>query len=268
MENIKAVLEYYETHNEDKRLLERCNIEFIRTKDIILRHLPNKPVKIIDLCGASGHYAYWLAELGHEVHLMDLSPKHIKEAKQNAKLYSSKLKSIKIGDVRNLKYKNETFDIVLLMGALYHLQEKDDRVLCLRETNRILKKGGIAIFTYISRFGSFMDGFKKDSIGDPIFQELLEQELFNGKHNNPNKIPGNFTSAYFHSTAEIKEELLLTKYKDIILYAVEGFTRLIDAEKYLADEEKLKILLKYLKLFEQDMETIGISDHKIVVCKK
>jgi len=265
---MKNVLEFYETYNEDTRLLESCEIEYIRTKDIIGRYLPSIPVKIADLCGASGHYAYWLAELGHEVHLMDLSPKHIKQAKQNQKIYKNKLKTIKIGDARNVNYKNNSFDIVLLMGALYHLQSKDDRILCLTEVNRILKKGGIAILAYISRFAAFIDMFKSEKIKELSYQKSVEKSLYTGNINNPDKKPGGFTTAYLHTISEIREELLQTNFNDIIIYGVEGFSRLIDEEKYIKDKNYLKILLHNIRLIEQDPEVIGLSDHKIAVCKK
>jgi ubiquinone/menaquinone biosynthesis C-methylase UbiE len=265
---MKNVLDYYGNYNENTRLLERCEIEFIRTKDIISRYLPKDSVKIIDLCGASGHYAYWLAELGHEVHLMDLSPKHIKQAKQNKKLYKKNLKTIKIGDARKVNYKSGSFDIVLLMGALYHIQGKDDRMLCLNEVFRILKNGGIAIFAYISRFAAFIDIFKSDRFNEPLTQKKIEEALYTGKVNSPDKKSNGFTTAYLHSVSEIKEELLQSNFKDVIIYGVEGFSRLIDKEKYLNNEKNLKILLHNIRLIEQNTEIIGLSDHKIAVCKK
>jgi len=268
MENNETVLDYYETNSEDQRLLKIHKIEFIRTKEIISRYLPNKPIKIIDLCGAVGHYAYWLAEMGHEVHLLDLSPKHLERAKENRKLYKADLKNIEVGDARNVKYEDGTFDIVLLMGALYHLQEKEDRIQCLKETNRILKNGGIAIFAYISRFAPLMESFQNGRIEDQKIQITVEQELYDGKHHNPEKNLVDFTTAYLHSTDEIYTELSQAKFKDIVLYAVEGFTRLVNKDIYLNDEQKLKTLLYNINLIEQNMELMGLSDHKLAICKK
>jgi len=267
MENNDAVLQFYENYNEDARIL-RHPLEFIRTKEIISRYLSKDKIKIIDLCGASGHYAYWLAEKGHEVHLMDLSPKHIIEVENNRQKYNVNLASISCGDARYLNYENGTFDMVLLMGALYHLQEKNDRLLCLKETNRILKKGGIAVFAYISRYASMLDGFLKGYINDPVYHDLVDKDILTGIHNNPDNKTGYFTNAYFHSVDEIYNELLLSKFSDIMLYAVEGFGEIINHEEYIKDNEKMEKLLYYLRLTEQDMEMIGISHHRLVICKK
>jgi ubiquinone/menaquinone biosynthesis C-methylase UbiE len=267
MEDNKTVLEFYQSYNEDARI-ERHPIEFIRTKDIISRNLPKNPIKIIDLCGASGHYAYWLAQMGHEVHLMDLSPKHIEEAYGNKVKYNTELASISCGDARSLDYENESFDMVLLMGALYHLQEKDDRLQCLKEVYRILKNGGIGVFAYISRFAPMLDGFIKGLVVDPIYCNIMEDAIFTGKHNNPENKHNYFTNAYLHSTNEIYNELLFTKFNSIVHYAVEGFGGIINISEYLNDRNKLEKLLHFLRITEHNTEMLGISHHQLIICKK
>jgi ubiquinone/menaquinone biosynthesis C-methylase UbiE len=271
MENNNLVLEFYENIENENDRLTRSSLEFIRSKDIISRFLPENPIKIIDLCGASGHYSYWLAEKGHEVHLRDLSQRHIDKKKKNELKYNAKLASMKTCDARSIDCKDEEFDMVLLMGALYHLQEKEDRLLSLREVYRILKNGGIAVFAYINRHASMLDGFIRGFINDPLFQKIVDEDIITGRHNNPEKNENYFTNAYFHTNEEIYSELLQTNYCNILLYAVEGFGWLINKitnEEYLKDNVKMEKLLHYIKLTEQNMEMIGISDHKLVICKK
>ena len=268
MENNEPVLEFYEKIENENERLKRSPLEFIRTKEIIARYLPEQPIKIIDLCGASGHYSYWLAEKGHEVHLRDLSQRHIEEAKNNEGKYNSKLASIDRGDARALKCGNGEFDMVLLMGAMYHLQEKEDRLQCLNEVFRILKKGGLAVFAYICRHASMLDGFKRGFVNDPEFIKIMDTDISTGRHSNPGNREYYFTNAYFHTTEEIYAELLQANFCDVLLYAVEGFGGLIDNEEYLKDEAKLNRLLHYIRLTEQNMEMMGISDHKLAVCRK
>jgi len=267
MENNKLVLDFYEAYSENERI-NRDVLEFVRTKDIILRNLPKNPIKIIDLCGASGHYAYWLAEMGHEVHLRDLSPNHIIEAKKNGEKYNAQLASMRCADARSLDDDSESFDMVLLMGALYHLQEKEDRLLCLKEVYRILKNGGTAVFSYISRYSAMLDGFVKGYIYDSLDNNQMDTEILTGKHSNPENKPNNFTTAFFHSTKDIYEELLYAKFHDIGLYAIEGFGGLINTAEIMNDKVKLEKLLHYLRLTEQNSEMIAVSLHQLAVCKK
>jgi ubiquinone/menaquinone biosynthesis C-methylase UbiE len=263
VENINKILQFYESYDEDERITIRHPLEFIRTKELISRHLPQRPIKIIDLCGATGHYSYWLAEKGHEVHLKDLSPKHIQAAKNYEKKYTAKLASISLGDSRKIDFENETFDMVLLMGALYHLQEKKDRILCIKEANRVLKNNGIAIFAYISRYAPMLDGFVSGNINDPVFRECMENNMFTG-----NSYPKDSFPAYFHSTSDIYDELLSANFSDIMLYAVEGFSGIIDCSKYLDNNDSKEMLLKYLRLTEQNIGMLEISMHKLAICKK
>jgi ubiquinone/menaquinone biosynthesis C-methylase UbiE len=268
MENINTVMDHYEKRYNENDRLARQPLEFIRTKEIIARFLPKTPIKILDLCGATGHYSYWLAEMGHEVHLVDLSEKHIKEAKKNREKYNASLASINCGDARNVNFDNNTFDIVLLMGALYHLQEQEDRLQCLKETFRILKNNGVAFFAYICRHASMLDGFLEGYIDDPIFCKIMDEDIQSGRHNNPDNKPGYFTNAYFHSTKDIFDELSIINFQDISLYAVEGFAGLMNIDEYMKNKEKLEKLLHYLRLTEQNMEMMGISLHQLAVCKK
>ena len=268
MEDNNNVLDYYEKFEIENNRITRSPLEFIRTKEIISGFLPDSRIKIIDLCGASGHYSYWLARKGHEVHLVDLSQRHINEAIENEKIYNSKLASITRGDARSVKTADETFDMVLLMGALYHLQEEEDRLQCLREVYRILKSGGVAVFAYIGRHASMLDGFRNGYVNDPEFLKIMDNDLKTGRHNNPGNREGYFTTAYFHTTSGIYNELISADFSDILIYAVEGFGGFINYEEYLKDEEKMNRLLHYIKLTEQDKEMTGISDHLLAVCKK
>ena len=154
------------------------------------------------------------------------------------------------------------------MGALYHLQEREDRLQCLKEANRILKKTGIAVFAYIPRYASMLDGFLRGFINDPVFLEIMNTDIFTGRHNNPENKENYFTNAYFHSTEDIYNELIFSGYSDIRLYAVEGFGGLLNSKEYLEDNEKQKTLLHYLRLTEQNTEMMGISAHLLAVCKK
>lgn len=78
----KEALQHYETIEEARRL-ERINsqIERVRTQELLQRYLPPPPAVILDVGGAAGAYAFWLAEMGYVVHLIDAVPHHIEQAR-------------------------------------------------------------------------------------------------------------------------------------------------------------------------------------------
>lgn len=156
----------------------------------------------------------------------------------------------------------------MLMGALYHLQESADRMQCIEECLRVLKPGGIAVFTYISRSASLVDGYKYQFINDPVFQHIVETDLLTGNHENPYDTPNYFTTAFFHSPSLIMQELQQTGFQDIRLFAVEGFASIIDTDEIMQVEDKKALLLKYLRLTEEFPELHGISSHLLAVARK
>jgi hypothetical protein len=96
----------------------------------------------------------------------------------------------------------------------------------------------------------------------------LDGDLSTGKHINHTKNEKYFTEAYFHTTSEVYNELSRVNFQDILLYGIEGFGGVLDIDEYLNNEEKLKKMLHYLRLIEQNSDIIGMSSHYLAVCKK
>ena len=156
-------------------------LEKIRSQEIILRYL--KPAMIIaDIGGATGAYSFWLHDMGHKVHLLDAAEFHIEAATKTSIIENKPLASISLGDARRLPYDDEQFDLVLLFGPLYHLQEKEDRVKSIAEAKRVLKKDGVLLTATITRYASLFDGFWQGFIDDPAFENIVNQDLEDGNH--------------------------------------------------------------------------------------
>ena len=263
------ILDYYSSSDERNRLAADFSLERIRTQEIILRHLPPSPVSVIDIGGAAGVYSFWLADLGHRVSLVDLTPKHIEQARQTNRTAWRRLAAIEVGDASGLKFDPETFDVALLLGPLYHLLDRSSRVKAIQEALRVLKPGGILLVAALSRFASLLDGFKRDLVADLEFRAILDHDLDTGDHHNPTGNPDYFTSAHFHLDAELRDEVAAAGATVSNLLAVEGVANCIpNVEERLKDTGYRAYLLEKLRQTETEPSLLGGSSHWIAVVKK
>src|SRR5262245_58137762 len=85
-ESLRDIVDFYTDTTEELRLGSGSSqLEFERTKELCRRFLPGPPARVVDVGGASGSYAFWLASLGYDVHLIDVTPRLIDVAsRQNA----------------------------------------------------------------------------------------------------------------------------------------------------------------------------------------
>lgn len=268
MEFNREIIGHYSRGSEEKRL-DGISLEKIRTQEIIIRHIPGPPAKVLDIGGANGVYSFWLSQKGYEVHLMDIIPLHIEQANKYSESSGILLSSATVGDARELPYSYNSFDIVLMMGPLYHLIDKGERLKALEEAKRVLKPEGIIICAAISRFASMLDGYHYNLVSDPQFAKMMNQDIINGQHRNETNNDGYFTTAFFHHPEELKEEIKDAGFDLVGLFAVEGFARHIpNVVKKCEDEHYLKMLLDTLQKVECDASILGVSCHLIGVGKK
>jgi ubiquinone/menaquinone biosynthesis C-methylase UbiE len=206
-EPLRDVVEYYEQYAEESRLEQGSSrLEFERTRDILTRVLPPPPARVVDVGGAAGVYSAWLAACGHDVRLLDGSPRLVAEARKRNAALTHKITALDVGDARALPYEDGSADVVLVMGPLYHLPSRDDRLAALREAMRVLVPGGVLAVAAISRFASALDGVARGLAADPAFVRMRDRDLADGQHRNPTGKADYFTTAYLHRPEELASE--------------------------------------------------------------
>lgn len=269
------VASFYEAYDEAGRLdTDYFPLEQARTRELVARHLPaaskGGPLVVLDVGGAAGAYAYWLAGLGHIVHLLDPVEKHVRQAEEAAHRHPRRLASIRQGDARSLPYGDTSADVVLLLGPLYHLQEQEDRLRALREARRVLKPGGLLFAAAISRFASLVDGLRSGSaLDDPVFARIVTDDLRDGRHRNDTASPQYFTSAYFHRPEELLGEVAEAGFAGGRLYAVEGPAfALPDFTARWQQPATRETLLQFLRTVETEPALMGASPHLLACARK
>jgi ubiquinone/menaquinone biosynthesis C-methylase UbiE len=266
------VVAYYAADYERDRLDQgRSRLERDRTREILLRHLPPPPATLLDVGGGPGAYSFWLASLGYVVHLIDATPAHVEQARQRAiQLSAAEPASIQVGDARHLDRPNESVDAVLLLGPLYHLTERADRLLAIHEARRVVKTGGPVFAAGISRFASLFDGFTSSLYDDPAFVQIVERDLESGQHRNPTNKPDYFTTAYFHRPDELKadvEECGLTV-QELLGIEGPGYWTVPDLDGWWSDPARRERLLAAARAVENEPSLLGVGPHLMVVARR
>ncbi|MCW6010358.1 methyltransferase domain-containing protein [Micromonospora sp. CPCC 205371] len=253
------ILTYYDRRPETDRLASGPGvIERVRTQHILRRVLPPPPARVLDVGGATGVYATWLAGLGYSVRLVDPVPRHVEAARESG------VDAVP-GDARALVEPDASYDAVLVMGPLYHLTAPEERLAALREAARVVRPGGVVAAAAISRFASLHSAFLEGAYTDPEFLDIVAADLATGVHRNPNERPRYFTTAYFHAPDELADELRAAGLDGVRVIAVEGVAGWVPgAEAAFTDERVLALVARV----EEEPALVGASAHLLAVATR
>ncbi|WP_049579103.1 class I SAM-dependent methyltransferase [Streptomyces sp. SBT349] len=256
------VLAFYERGGEETRLSQEpggpadSRLEFLRTRDVLRRVLPAPPARVFDVGGAAGAHAVWLAADGYEVELLDPVPLHVRQAR-------AKGIAARQGDARRLPRRDASFDAVLMLGPLYHLPERADRVLALAEARRVARPGGLVAAATISRWAPLHDGLVRGFLFAPGRLDATLETLRTGHQDGGT---GLFTEAYFHDPADIAGEFAEAGLGAPVTYGLEGAAWLPGGMRdRLDDPEQREAVLTALRVVETEPSLLGASAHLLSV---
>jgi ubiquinone/menaquinone biosynthesis C-methylase UbiE len=246
------IVAFYNEGREVQRLTQGLGrLEFLRMQEMLTRYLPPVPSSIADIGGGPGGYASWLAAVGYDVHLVDPIPLHVAQAGQASdRQPTHPIRSCQLGEARSVPLADASVDAVLLHGPLYHLTERDDRLLALREAARVLKPGGHLCAVAICAYASTIVGLVKGWVWDHDYLEMIAQEILTGQH----RRPANWavmTTAYFHHPAELAHELVEAGFEHTVTLGIQGPGWLVpDFDRCWDEPLKRDALMKVARLVE------------------
>ena len=257
--NEENLIKYYNKFNEDKRLNHRHGIvEFntsIKYIKSILKNISNP--KIIDIGAGTGKYSIYLDNLGYDVTAVEL----VKHNLMTLKKKNNNIKSY-LGNATNLsKFDNNSFDMVLLFGPMYHLISMEEKLKALMEAKRIVKKDGyILISYYMNEYAVITHGFKDNNIKDAIKNNEINKNF----HITP-KSDDLYSMVRLEDINFLKEKAGLKRVK---ILAQDGPSDYIRKTINKMDEETFNIYLNYHLSTCERLELLGASSHVLDILKK
>jgi ubiquinone/menaquinone biosynthesis C-methylase UbiE len=245
---------HYRVYAEADRL-RRHGLERVRTEALLRPLLPPPPARVLDVGGGTGVHADWLADAGHEVHLLDAMPEHVEQARA---LAAGRF-TAEVGDAKALDQADESFDVVLLLGPLYHLVQPEDRAQALAEALRVLRPGGLLAAGAVCRVASLLDGVASRFLDEPAFQQIVRQDLATGQHRNPTGDPRWFTTTFFHAPEELADEVTSAGFELDRVMGVEG-------PGWIVGEPECSLVAA--ELADQHPELTSLSAHLLALARK
>lgn len=259
--NLAAIRAYYERGEEEARLADGpCGLlEFERTKEIVRRQLPPPPAVVADIGGGPGRYTHWLMDLGYQVVHRDLMPLHVAQL-QRVRSAGARIDSA-VADARDLDLADRCVDAVLLLGPLYHLDHRRDRLAALAEAKRIARPGAPVFAAAITRWAMRLDDvlrMRRDQ-QFPALGAMLEPLERTGTI--PPLDLGSFTGCT-HRPGQLRAELRAAGLRVTDLVCVEGPAFLLhDLGARLADPGGRRVVMDTARALERVPELLGVGPH-------
>lgn len=260
MRDLTYLEEYYNSHDEEGRLLSKHGqVEYVTTMKYI-REALRPGGRILEIGAGTGRYSLALVREGCRVDAVELIRHNLDILLGNVRP-GDEIEAV-LGDALDLSmYADETFDVTLLLGPMYHLYTEADKIQALGEAVRVTKKGGRVLVSYCLNEGTvIMHCFQRGNLRRCLELDMLTED--------------------YHCKSDAKEVFELVRTEDIDrlnrnfpvarekLVATDGATNYMRGCVDAMDEETFRLYLDYHFSTCERQDLIGASHHALdILCK-
>lgn len=259
---MEALTQFYTEHcDEDSRLRSRNGmVEYLTTMRYIEKYLFDG-ARIIEIGAGTGRYSHTLAQMGYQVDAVELIQHNIDVFRANTK--EGEQVTVWQGNALDLSgFADESHDITLLLGPMYHLFTEAEQKRALAEAIRVTKKGGVVFAAYCNNDATVVSFcFCKSMLKQQRYKELTDPETF--------------------KLTSTPEELFQLYRKEDIDGLMAGFdverlhyvgtdmaTEFIRETVDAMDDEMFEMYMKYHFFICERPDMVGVTHHMLDVFRK
>lgn len=261
MDELRYLTEYYNNYDEDGRLTSKHGqVEFLTTMKYINKFL-RKGMRVLEIGAGTGRYSLTIAEKGFQVDAIELIQHNIDILK--SKITENYNIDVRRGNAIDLScYEDETFDITLVLGPLYHLFNEEDKKQAINEAIRVTKNGGVVFVAYIMNDATIVNwGFKKGNILEGIQNGMVDSDTFKCLSN---------PSLLFEMYRKEEIDKLMAGYdvERLHFVATDLLTNHMSNTIDEMDEKMFQTYLNYHFSICERSDLIGITHHSLDIFRK
>ena len=256
---MNKIVEYYNVfYEESERLGDECDNRHL-TEKIVKQHIINKYIhqgdSVLEIGAGTGVHSIYLSKSGCRVSACDIVSKHVKLINERAK-ENNVYVDASVQDALKLNYNDNSFDVVLLSGPIYHIHSYKEKEQAIKEAKRVCKDNGILIIDFLPKLHSFI-------------QKILRYPEFiiNLNDDDIKNIECNDEIFSFDNKDDIVKLVEKCKLKTIEIVSTDSITRFIRDRINEFDEKSME---KWIKIIEKinEYNVVDIGEHALIIAKK
>lgn len=259
-ERQRMISAFYSEGGEDTRLLRSRHgqLEYLTTMNYINRYA-TQGARVLEIGAGTGRYSVALAKAGYQVTAVELAEGNLNVLRQNA----AGLENLAVhqGDALDLsRFPDQSFDLVLLFGPMYHLYEPEDVRQALREAVRLTRPGGVIMTAFLSVYAIMHNNYLNENFLDGLAENFTDD--FAVRHFQEQLFTGYDVVEFENLYADLPVQHLATVSADGVLELAQ------DRQDFVLSDEAFESLVRYHMAFCEKRELLGAASHLLHICRR
>lgn len=261
MDTEKIIQDFYSSYEEDKRFSSKHGmVEYITTLKYIDKYLIEGN-RIFEIGCATGRYSLHYAHMGYQVDAVELVQANLDVLRKNM-LPDDRIRAVRGNALDLSAYEDNTFDITLLLGPMYHMFTDNDKIKCLKEAVRVTKKNGILFVAYCQFDASMI----KTGFFGNMYNFIVENNMLDEKTYLPISNPSGVFELYRKEQIDKLNENIDVQRLHYV--GTDMYSHYFEEQIDNMNDTLYQKYLEYTYTICENQNLVGVSNHSLDILRK